>query len=174
MAARRCRSVLRAVRRDQRGQSLVEFALVLPMLLAIMLGVVELGNALSTGLAMASVSREGANIAARGTSPDTVLNVVMANGSDIDLAVHGGAIVSRIEVTDGVAMIVGQWESVGCNCSSRLAGDGQPAIGLEKLGLMDTSVHFAVEVFYDYDMVTPLSGFMSGVIPDPMYEYSIF
>ncbi len=171
---RRGWAAFRAVRRDQQGQSLVEFALVLPLLLLIMFGVVELGNALSVSLSMAAVSREGANIAARGTSPDTVLTVVLGNGSDINLADHGGAIVSRIEMTDGEALIVGQWASAGCGCTSRLAMKGKPAMGLGNLGLIDSSVHFAVEVFYNYETVTPLSRFMDSVVPDPMYEYAIF
>ena len=53
--------------RQRRGQSLVEVAIMLPALLLLLLGLIEFGNILVTSLAMTGYSREGANIAARGT-----------------------------------------------------------------------------------------------------------
>lgn len=57
---------------SQRGQSLVEFALVLPLLLLLLLGTIEFGRILGTYLMMVNLSREGARAAAVGES-DTVI-----------------------------------------------------------------------------------------------------
>jgi hypothetical protein len=54
------------LRREQpgRGQSLVEFALLLPLLLVIVLGVVDFGRVFQSGIVMESATRAGAEAAA--------------------------------------------------------------------------------------------------------------
>ena len=66
---------------QDRGQELAEAAIILPILLIMVFAVIEFGNAYSVIHTMAGLSREGANIAARGTSLDTTLQVVISNGS---------------------------------------------------------------------------------------------
>jgi hypothetical protein len=55
-------------RRPEAGQSLVEFALVLPFLIVIVLGVVELSYAMLDEHAVSSLSREGSNLISRDTT----------------------------------------------------------------------------------------------------------
>jgi hypothetical protein len=50
---------------SSRGQSLVEFALVLPMLLVLLLGVADFGRVFNAGIVMESASRDGAEAAAQ-------------------------------------------------------------------------------------------------------------
>lgn len=61
-AARRAQQASDA--RTPRGQSLVEFALLLPLLLLIVLGVVDFGRVFQNGIIMESASRAGAEAAA--------------------------------------------------------------------------------------------------------------
>lgn len=49
---------------DQRGQSLVEFALVLPMLLVLLLGIVDFGRIFQAGIAVEAAARNAAEIGA--------------------------------------------------------------------------------------------------------------
>lgn len=51
-------------KREERGQGLVEFALVLPILLALVLGIIEFGWALNGKITLNSAVREGARAAA--------------------------------------------------------------------------------------------------------------
>jgi hypothetical protein len=51
---------------EKQGQSLVEFALILPIMLLMLLGVFEVGYALRSYLALANVNREATRFAARG------------------------------------------------------------------------------------------------------------
>ena len=53
---------------NRRGQSLVETALILPILLLILLGVLEFGRILSAWMTVTHASREGARVAALGGS----------------------------------------------------------------------------------------------------------
>lgn len=160
-------------RRDD-GQSLAEFALVVPMMAMILFGLVELGNAFSVTHGLSTISREGANIAARGTSLDTVLQVVLTNGSDIGLPTRGGSIASEVTVQSGVPMVTAQSASSGYAGKSEIGSLGAPAASLGGLGLSDGSTHYVVEVFYDYQSITPLSNFVAGVVPSPIYERAVF
>ena len=51
--------------RNQKGQSFVEFALVLPILLVLVMGVIQFGLILGGNIAVSSAAREGARVAAR-------------------------------------------------------------------------------------------------------------
>ena len=50
---------------SRRGQSLVEFAIVLPMLLVLLLGIADFGRVFSAGIRMESAARNGAEVAAQ-------------------------------------------------------------------------------------------------------------
>jgi Flp pilus assembly protein TadG len=60
-------------RRDDRGAAMVEFAIVLPVLLLILLGIIEFGRAYNTQVSIQAAAREGAReLALRHTSTDVV------------------------------------------------------------------------------------------------------
>ncbi len=53
-------NILRKTRRRERGQALIEFAFVMPLLVLILMGVFDLGGAVYAFNVMASAAREGA------------------------------------------------------------------------------------------------------------------
>ncbi len=69
------RRVRRGMRRDERGAAAVEFALVVPLLLLLLWGIVDIGRAFYTLNNLASAVREGARSAAvMSTDPTTAAN----------------------------------------------------------------------------------------------------
>lgn len=60
-------------KKDQKGQALVELALILPVLLLLLLGTIELGRILGTSLLLSHAAREGSRIAAVGGN-DAAIN----------------------------------------------------------------------------------------------------
>ncbi len=62
--------ILRKLRQEAKGQSLVEFTLVLPFLLLFVVGLVEVGAALFDYMQLANANREGVRLAARGRFSD--------------------------------------------------------------------------------------------------------
>lgn len=56
----------KTIRRDDRGVAAVEFALVLPVLMALLFGIIEFGFVFKDQLAVLQAAREGARIAAVG------------------------------------------------------------------------------------------------------------
>jgi hypothetical protein len=74
-------------RRMERGQGLVEMVIVLPVLLILLLGVVEMGYAMRNYLIIVNANREGCRFAARGRFDDDRVGdrVVSAGGFDTRL-----------------------------------------------------------------------------------------
>ena len=61
-------SFRRNLLRDSRGQSILEFSIVMPILLLLVLGVVEFGFALLDQQVVTKLTREGSNLISRNSS----------------------------------------------------------------------------------------------------------
>lgn len=170
----RCPSWLGRLVRQKRGQELAEAAIILPILLIMAFAVIEFGNAYSIVHTMAGLSREGANIAARGTSLDTTLQVVITNGNDIQLSSLGGSIVTRIQVQSGTPTVINQVASPGYAGVSRVGTIGNPAQGVGGWGLQAGQDVYVVEIFYRYNQLTPLGNIIGPAVPDTLYERTVF
>jgi len=160
--------------RGERGNALIETVLVSMILLGMVLGIIEFGTALSREHTLTSLSREGANLAARGSSLGESVNVVMTTGSSINLASKGGAIATQITVTGGAPLIVAQSASTGYDGLSQVGNVGGTANSLDNLGLMEGQSVHTVEVFYNYDQITPFGSLMGVLVPSQLYERAVF
>lgn len=72
-AARQLRYDL-VMRRDQRGQALVELSLLLPLLLLLVFGIIEVGRVYSAHLTVVAASREGARWGVLGYHDEEIEN----------------------------------------------------------------------------------------------------
>jgi Flp pilus assembly pilin Flp len=158
--------------RDESGAAMFEFAIVGSLLLMMVLGVIEFGNVYSAVHNLTSLSREGANLAARGATLSEALNSVMTNGADMKLTQRGGAVVSRIAVQNGTARIEDQVATPGY--ASRHGTAGGDASNVAGWQLDENQTVYAVEIFYRYDAVTPFEGAFGIGVPDTLYEAGIF
>jgi hypothetical protein len=159
---------------DARGQAVAEFALVVPLILFLFLGMVEIGNAMAVSHTLSKLTREGANIASRGTSLDTVLTVVAANGDEIRLGRRGGSVVTRVEMRVDGPLILDQVSTPGFEDHSRMGTIGQSPVALASIGLERGSTHYVVEIFYYYRPVTPFARLFESALKDPIYERAVF
>lgn len=73
------------IMQNRKGQSLVELALVLPMVLFLLMGVVEFGRLFHTYLITTQGSREGARLAVVGASDTAVVTKVEQVTASLDL-----------------------------------------------------------------------------------------
>lgn len=67
-------------RKTEKGQAIVEMALILPILIMILFGIVEFGRVLNTYIVMTNLSREAARAGAIG-SADTSINDLVKNSA---------------------------------------------------------------------------------------------
>ncbi|MFZ5646640.1 MAG: TadE/TadG family type IV pilus assembly protein [Bacillota bacterium] len=72
--------------KDQRGQALVELALVLPVLLVLFMGTVEFGRIFHSYLVITNASREGARVAVLGGTDTAISNRVGQVTGSLDSA----------------------------------------------------------------------------------------
>jgi len=123
-------------RKTERGQGLVEMVVVLPVLLILLLGIVEVGYALRDYIIVTNADREGCRLAARGrfTDANVAERVVSAGGSAPSggmpfLRTHGpdpntGIIITHIPMDkDGAVAEYTIWIS---GVTSSEAGEVQP------------------------------------------------
>ncbi len=153
----------------QYGQSLVELALLLPLLIMLLLGMVEVVNIGRTYLALLDTSYQGAHLGSQGsilydnTKIDTLVDQDLTNKglnttSLIDVIIThadlpGGAAIANLSTahmrSPGRASIL---------TSAMLVGRLQSADPKGKL--------VAVEIVYDYNLLFPWPNF-AGILPNP-------
>lgn len=71
--------------RNQRGQAMVELALVLPVLLVLFMGVVEFGRIFHSYLIITNASREGARVAIVGKSDIKITERISEAAAGLDI-----------------------------------------------------------------------------------------
>ena len=142
-------------------------------LLLVFLGVVEFGNAISVDHTITSLSREGANIAARGSTLAEAVQTVYDNGASIKLPSRGGVIGTRLVVIGGTPTVQDQAVSAGYTGVSLIGGIGDPVPSLATLGLQEGQQIHIVEIFYSYQRMTPLGNLIT-VIPSTLYTRAVF
>lgn len=91
--------------RRQEGSAVVEFALVIPLVLAVLLAAVEITVVARTQLAVSQAAREGAREAAASPDPERAVAVVLRFLGN-DLARDARVAVSRDHVVGGRAEVV--------------------------------------------------------------------
>jgi len=171
---RRVFRTLRSDRRLDRGQGLVEVTLTLPVLLTVTFGILELGTLLDLSHSISGLTREGANMASRGALLDSVVLVTEQNGRAIGLSDGGGVIATEVEVQGGVPLVIDQFSTAGYTAMSRVGNLGSPATPLVGQGLQDGRRYFVVEVFAPYQAFTPLDALVESIVPDTLYDRTVF
>jgi Flp pilus assembly protein TadG len=169
--------------RRSRGTSIIEFTLVLPLLLIMIVALIEFGHLIQARLIVANVAREGGSIASRTLTLDQPLvNLIAVSGHPLDLdGADGKIVITRVTAGTSAASpnptVTTTVSTGGLAQGSVLAGGpaglpaniyqhlvyktGRPAPGVDG---SDVSELTMVEVFYNYKPITPLPGFWPGMI----------
>jgi hypothetical protein len=162
----------------------MEFALILPILIIMVMATVDFGRLIQTRLIISNVSREGGSIAARQTVVDTsLITVLKESGKPLNLiGADGKIIITRIK--SGVSAAAPNPTIATQNSRGSVARSSTISAGSANLGLgstiynhlvfrtanatSDISEVTVVEVFFKYRPITPFPrGFGGGMfLPD--------
>lgn len=71
--------------KNKKGQSIVELAIVLPILLIILMGIFEFGRVMNAYMVITNASREGARLASVGESYSTVIEKIETSTYPLDV-----------------------------------------------------------------------------------------
>jgi hypothetical protein len=172
-----------AGRNGGRGVALIEFALILPILIILVLATVDFGRLIQARLIISNVSREGGSIASRLPTVDSgIITMLKESGMPLNLTgTDGKIIITRVKAgsADSLPRIVSQCEdghlpgristigAVGANPNLVEAiYKHLPYNATNKIA--DIPEVTVVEVFYKYRPITPVpSGFLGNLfLPD--------
>jgi Flp pilus assembly protein TadG len=111
----------------ERGQALVELALIAPIFLLLVLGAIEFGAAFQARITLTNAAREGARLAGRGNIFTTaqILQVVQGQSPSVDIAAHGSVLVTTARCVTGCTFT-----------TSRLSGAAASRLTLSTLQTM--------------------------------------
>lgn len=187
---------------DERGQSLLEFAVALPLLIVLVLGVVEVSYALLDQHVVTKLSREGANLISRDSS---LLDAATALGAMSTRPVNfsGGqskvifSVVKRVGTVGaanfGKDVLYQRYEYGSLAASSHLTTAGTPTFGpgpdfqaansdsntalqLTNLApnlLVNGSLLYIAEMYTRHQLLTPFDRF--GItVPNVLYSIAYF
>jgi Flp pilus assembly protein TadG len=76
--------IMMNILKNEKGQSIVEFALLLPILILIIMAIIEFGLLLNTYLALNNASREGARIGIVGGTDAQIQNTVLTTSPTLE------------------------------------------------------------------------------------------
>jgi len=195
-------STIPRLRHNERGQSIIEMALILPLLLVVVLGVVEVSYALMDQHVVTKLTREGSNLISRDTSLQDAANALKsmssrpvnfdANSKVIFTVIRKGA--STGTSNFGKDIVYQRYEYGALAASSALQTKGAVTFGVAPdyqaanadadTGLQITtmptglvvgtgSMVYVTEVFTKHDLITPFDRF--GVtVPNILYSIAYF
>jgi len=76
---------MRRLIRSEGGQSTVEFAMVLPILLLLLMGIIEFGRIISSYMIINNLAREGARFAAVGKTDSQITTLLLNEHATLDV-----------------------------------------------------------------------------------------
>lgn len=88
------------LRKSEKGQSMVEFALILPILLMLLLGIIEFGWLLNGKITLNASAREGARTYVVSTDIEQAKDIVISNTNLSGLQVERDSVIISDEVSE--------------------------------------------------------------------------
>lgn len=162
-------------RLQQHGVSLIEFALIAPILILILLCVVDFGRAIQANNIIINISREAGNLSARTASaPQYIMTAVADTSEPLDMPTNGGIIITQLSAvssnsatarvieqsrwTNGRNVVSRIWNGCGAwNVGTCQLPATAPQVTLPVQLMMSGDIVYAVEVFYRYEPLFELA-----------------
>ena len=172
--------------RERSGQALIEFMFVGFILLFMLFGMIDFSRAISTRQVLINLSREAANLAARGTGDTTdaaisnAIAAVMAGSAPLSITTNGLVIITAILNSNGTYLVTNQISEGGLpGLASRVASGG---VGSTVSNMSSTSVQipqsnqtlFVSEVYYTNSAATPIGRLLNFNMSKPLYDAAYF
>lgn len=174
----------RDFRGGQRGQALMEFAMIVVILAIMVMGLIDYGRIFVVRQTMVNASREGANLTVRGTTLSNAVSAMIATAPAMLFSNGYGTIIASTVTrsSSGVATVTGQVKYGATNYPSRIGNlnASGSAVTLPSTLLPQTNqALYVTEVFYPFTPATPVGNLMrflstNSVMPSLLYDVSYF
>ncbi len=170
------------------GQAAVEFAFCATLLLMFMCSAIDFGRALYDLQVLAELSRQGSNLASRGTGTPTCDSLctsaadLLAGDSGLGLSTNGRVIVTEFSqakpAAGGSYTVVEQTLSPpGISATSKVAPSGSGSVVIAGAPALQTGQKlYSTEIFYTFAPATGIGALTNGAIglPTKLYDVAYF
>jgi len=167
-----------SILRKKKGFAAVEMTLVAPLFLLLIIGVVDITQAIQANHIIISMSREGGNIVSRSSNepPQAIMDIISSTSGDLDLTSDGVIYITEIVGRSGDDPYIKsqyKWNqggldknsSIWSNCNTWALDGGCTDIDINTptaltnlpINLDDGEIVYGVEVFYRY---APIFGYL--------------
>jgi len=180
-------------KRNDSGQALLELALVIPILLTFVFGLVDFGRAMYDMEVITNLAGEGSSLASRGTSAADTVTAVLAD-ADINMTAAGCVIVTTIKNPNGTTnpRYAIQTQATGgagsCAVSQSQVGQCQPSNGSctgtatlpatmqAVLNLRSQTIIAVTEITFTYHTITPIGYLLhkTNWLPSSLYRAAFY
>jgi Flp pilus assembly pilin Flp len=170
-------SVRKKIAAAESGQAAIEFALIVPLLLVLLCALVDFSRAIYYLQIMTGLSRQGSNLASRGSALSDSAAAVIAGDGPLDLSHNGEVIVTSVSNINRANIITGQVSEGGISQKSRIGrGVGNPATVPASAAAMlqPGQTIYITEIFYSYQPITPIENLLKLVMPSALYQAAYF
>ena len=168
-------------RRSERGQSFAEFTLILPVILAMVLGMIELGFAINNSTAIGTATRQGARVGSElvnGAKIGSALVDPEIIGAVEGALISPGSPIDPSQVTSIQIFLANTDGSMSSNVNTWIySADGGPTLpgasgpldfkvsstnwDVTTRSGADPAQSIGVRITYNYQFITPLRAFVS-------------
>jgi Flp pilus assembly protein TadG len=155
----------------------VEFAIFLVGLLVLVFGLVDFARLFSTQQVLINLSREGANLASRGTELVDAVNAMAASATPLNIDRDGYVIITVVQRDSGNRLtIVAQQARGGRSFNSRVGSILNPtAVNMPSSEIPQRNQTATIaEVFYVFRSATPVGRLTGIVMPTSLYDIAYF
>jgi hypothetical protein len=162
---------------DQRGIAVTEFALLFPLLVAMVMALVDVSRMVYTQQRLNDLSRETANLVSRGTSIDSAINSVLHTSEVFDLDENSLVIVSRVRrrAADDPTPWVSFQTAAGISVYRSRVGDVGSIAKIPGVASLPQGVTVTtVELVQDFDPLFPAVDLGLDFYPEQIYQAAYY
>jgi Flp pilus assembly protein TadG len=156
---------------------MLEFAIIAGLVITMVFAIIDFGRAFNEMQEIVGLTRQGSNLASRGTSLSDSATAVVAGDAPLNLNSSGEVILTSVSNNASGNIITGQVTQGALTLPSKVgAGVGTtatlPSAAIAMLQPGQTI--YITEVYYTYQPITPLSAFLNIVMPSTLYQVAYF
>jgi len=164
---------------SESAQAMLEFAALVTTALILLFATIDFGRALYDLQVISGLSRQGGNLASRGSTVSAAASAVIAGQAPLNLSASGRVIVTSIIDNNGVYTITDQASLGGMLPAppSKLGTGVGNTVHLsptEQGMLKPGQSIYVAEVFYSFHPVTPVGNLLHVALPSTLYDAAYF